>query len=94
MGPIVSDYQPLDFYRWPILLSIVILSIYFFQRGKQGIHVRIAIVQLDSIEHLYVNAQPLHKVKITKQTPMRRIMQSVLVFAKERKKVSLELHEY
>jgi hypothetical protein len=35
--------------------------------GKQGILVRISIVQLDPIELLYVNAHALHKVKITKQ---------------------------
>jgi hypothetical protein len=50
-------------------------------------------VQLGSIELLYINAQPIHKVKIIKRTPRRRIMQSVLAFVKERKKVSLELHE-
>jgi hypothetical protein len=50
-------------------------------------------VQLGSIELLYINAQPLHKVKIIKRNPMRRIMQSVLAFAKEQKKVSLELHK-
>jgi hypothetical protein len=50
-------------------------------------------VQLGSIELLYVNAQPLHKVQIIKRTPRRRIMQLVLAFARERKKVSLELHE-
>jgi hypothetical protein len=61
--------------------------------GKQGILVRIFIVQLGSIELLYVNAQPLHKVKFTTRTPRRRIKQLVLAFAKERKKVSLELHE-
>jgi hypothetical protein len=51
-------------------------------------------VQLGSIELLYVNAQPLHKVKIIKWTPRRRIMLSVLAFAKEWEKDSLELHEY
>jgi hypothetical protein len=50
-------------------------------------------VQIGFIELLYINAQPLHKVKIIKQTPRRRIMQSVLAFAIEQKKVSLELHE-
>jgi hypothetical protein len=50
-------------------------------------------VQLGSIELLYVNAKPLHKVKITKRTPRRMIMQSVFAFAQERRKVSLELHE-
>jgi hypothetical protein len=40
-------------------------------------------VPLGSKELLYVNAQPLHKVKITKRTPRRRIMQSVLAFAKK-----------
>jgi hypothetical protein len=50
-------------------------------------------VQLGSIELIYVNAQPLQKVKITTQTPRRRIMQSVLAFAKEQEKVSLELHK-
>jgi hypothetical protein len=39
-------------------------------------------VQLGSIELLYVNAQPLHKVKIIKQIPRRRIMQSVLTWSK------------
>jgi hypothetical protein len=51
------------------------------------------IVQLGSIELLNVNAQPLHKEKIIKRTPRRRIMQLVLAFAKEQKKVSLELQE-
>jgi hypothetical protein len=51
------------------------------------------IIQLGSIELLNVNAQPLHKVKIVKRTPRRRIMQSVLAFSKEQKKVSRELHE-
>jgi hypothetical protein len=50
-------------------------------------------VQLGSIELLYINAQPFHKVKIIMRTPRRRIMQSVLAFAQERKKVRLELHE-
>jgi hypothetical protein len=50
-------------------------------------------VQLGSIELLYVNEQQLHKVKIINRSPRRRIMQSVFAFAKERKKVSLELHE-
>jgi hypothetical protein len=45
------------------------------------------IVQLGSIELLYINAQPLHKVKIIKRNPMRRIMQSMLAFAQEREKV-------
>jgi hypothetical protein len=85
----VSGYQPLGFYRWPTLLSITILSFYFLQRGTQGIRVRISIVQLGSIELLYVNAQPLHKVKITTQTPRRRIMQSVLAFAKNERKFVL-----
>jgi hypothetical protein len=35
-------------------------------------------MQLGSIELLYVNAQALHKVKITGRAPRRRIMQSVL----------------
>jgi hypothetical protein len=47
------------------------------------------IVQLGSIELLYVDAQPLHKVKIIKQTPMRRIMQSMLAFAKNGRKLVL-----
>jgi hypothetical protein len=51
------------------------------------------IVQLGSIELLYVNAQPLHKVKIIKRTPRRRILQLVLIFAQQRKKVSHELHK-
>jgi hypothetical protein len=50
-------------------------------------------VQLDFIELLYVNAQPLHKVKIIKRTRRRRIIQSVLAFAQQRKKVSHELLE-
>jgi hypothetical protein len=50
-------------------------------------------VQLGSIELLYVNSQPLHKVKIINRTPRRRIMQLVLAFAKQQKKVSLELHK-
>jgi hypothetical protein len=35
-------------------------------------------MQLSFIELLYVSAQQLHKVKIIKQNPRRRIMQSVL----------------
>jgi hypothetical protein len=50
-------------------------------------------VQLGSIKLLYINAQPLGKVKTNKQTPKRRIMQSVLAFARQRKKVSPELLE-
>jgi hypothetical protein len=50
------------------------------------------IVQLGFIELLYINAQALHKVKIMKQNHVR-IMQSILAFAKEQKKVSLKLHE-
>jgi hypothetical protein len=50
-------------------------------------------VQLGSIELLHINAQSLHKVKIINQTPRRRIMQSVLAFAQQRKKVSYEFHE-
>jgi hypothetical protein len=50
-------------------------------------------VQLGSIELLYINAQPLHKVKIIKCTPRRKIMQSVLAFAQQRKKVSHKLLE-
>jgi hypothetical protein len=46
-------------------------------------------VQLGSIELLYVNAQPLHKVKIIKRTPRRRIIQSMLAFAKNRRKLVL-----
>jgi hypothetical protein len=65
----MSSYQPLGFYRWPILLSITILSFYFHHGGKQGIHVRKFIMQLGSIELINVNAQLLHKVKITKQNP-------------------------
>jgi hypothetical protein len=38
-------------------------------------------VQLGSIELLYVNAQPLHKVKIIKRNHIRRIIQSVIAFA-------------
>jgi hypothetical protein len=65
----MSGYQPLGFYRWPILLSIAILSLYFHHGSKQGIHVRKFIVQLGSIELLNVNAQALHKVKIIKRKP-------------------------
>jgi hypothetical protein len=42
-------------------------------------------MQLGSIELLNVNAQTLHKVKITKRAPRRRIMQSVLALLKERR---------
>jgi hypothetical protein len=59
--------------------------------GGQGIHVRISIVQLGFIELLCVNAQPLHNVKTIKRSPRRRIMQSVLTFAQQRKKFSHEL---
>jgi hypothetical protein len=38
--------------------------------GKQGILVRISIMQLSFIELLYLNTQPMHKVKITKQNPI------------------------
>jgi hypothetical protein len=38
--------------------------------GKQGILVRISIMQLSFIEFLYVSAQPLHKVKIVKRNPI------------------------
>jgi hypothetical protein len=48
--------------------------------GKEGIHLRISIVQLGSIELLYINAQPLHKVKIIKRTPSIMVMQLVLGF--------------
>jgi hypothetical protein len=51
-------------------------------------------VQLGPIELLNVNAQPLHKVKIINRAPRRRIMQSVLAFTKDQKKVSHKLHEY
>jgi hypothetical protein len=40
----MSIYQPLGFYRWPILLCF--------------------------IEFLYVSAQPLHKVNVTKRNPI------------------------
>jgi hypothetical protein len=63
----MSGYQPLGFYRQPILVSIAILSFHFHCGGKQGIHVRKFIMQLGSIELIYINAQPFHKVKITKQ---------------------------
>jgi hypothetical protein len=35
-------------------------------------------MQLSFIELLYISTQPLHKVKIIKRNPRRRIMQSVL----------------
>jgi hypothetical protein len=38
-------------------------------------------VQLSSIRLLYVNAQPLHQVKIMRQNPKPRRMHSVLAFA-------------
>jgi hypothetical protein len=50
-------------------------------------------VQLGSIELLYINAQPLHKVNIIKRNPTRRVKQSVLAFAQQGKKVSHELLE-
>jgi hypothetical protein len=37
---------------------------------KQGILVRISIIQLSFIEFIYISAQPLHKVKIAKQNPI------------------------
>jgi hypothetical protein len=49
-------------------------------------------VQLGSIELLYVNAQAMHKVKITKRAARRRIMQSVLALL-EKRLVSSLLHE-
>jgi hypothetical protein len=38
--------------------------------GKQGIFVRISIMQLSFIELLYVSAQPLHNINVTKQNPI------------------------
>jgi hypothetical protein len=52
--------------------------------GKQDILVRMIKMQLGSIELLYVNTQPLYKVKIIKR---------MLSFAQQRKKVSHELHK-
>jgi hypothetical protein len=52
--------------------------------GKQDILVRMIKMQLGSIELLYVNTQPLYKVKIIKR---------MLAFAQQRKKVSRELHK-
>jgi hypothetical protein len=52
---------------------------YFFRRVRRYL-VRMIMMQLGSIELLYVNAQPLHNVKTIKRTPGRRIMQSVLAF--------------
>jgi hypothetical protein len=59
----VSGYQPLSFYLWPILLSIA--------WGKQGILVKISIMQISFIELLYVSAQPLPNVNVTKQNPIK-----------------------
>jgi predicted HTH domain antitoxin len=42
-------------------------------------------MQLGSIELLDVNAQALHKEKITKRAPRRRIMQLVVALLKERR---------
>jgi hypothetical protein len=38
--------------------------------GKHGILVRVSKMQLSFIELLYVSAQPLHKVNVTKQNPI------------------------
>jgi hypothetical protein len=88
----MSGYQPLGFYQWPLLLSIVILSFYFLHRGKQGIHVRIFIVQLGSIELLFINAQPIHKVNIIKRKPIEGLCnQCLFLLENRRKKVSHEV---
>jgi hypothetical protein len=65
----MSSFQPLSFYYWPTLLSIAHYRKLTFHWGKQGNHVRGFIMQLSSIELLYVSAQTLHKVMITKQKP-------------------------
>jgi hypothetical protein len=38
--------------------------------GKQGILVRISIMQLGFIELLYLCSQPLHKVNVTMRNPI------------------------
>jgi hypothetical protein len=38
--------------------------------GKQGILVRMSIMQLSFIEFLYISAQRLHKVKIARRNPI------------------------
>jgi hypothetical protein len=76
-GPITSGFQPLVFYRWATLLSITHYRHLTFHRCKQGIHVRVSIMQLSSIELLYLSAWPLHKIKIIKQILRWRIMQLV-----------------
>jgi hypothetical protein len=66
-GPIASCFQQLNFYQFPTLLSIAYYRCLTFHWDQQGIHVRGFIMQLSSIELLYVRAQPLHKVNVTKQ---------------------------
>jgi hypothetical protein len=85
-GPTASGYQPLDFYRWPILLSIAILSFYFYRRVTRWL-VRISIVQLGSIELLFVNAQPLHKVKIIIWTPREGVCNRCLPLLNKKRKL-------
>jgi hypothetical protein len=85
----VSGYQPLFFYQWLILLSITILSFDFLHRGKQGIHVRISIVQLGSIEVLYINPQPLHKVNIIKRKPIEGLCKRCLPLLKNGRELVL-----
>jgi hypothetical protein len=63
------------------------LSELTFQRGKQGSHVRVFIMQLSSIEFLYLSAHPLYKVRLQSGN-LEKVMQSVLALLR-RRKVSL-----
>jgi hypothetical protein len=87
MGPIVSGYQPLDFCEWPILLSIAITSFYFHHGRKQGIHLRVFIMQLSSTKFLYLSAHPLLKVRLQRGS-LEKVMHSVIALL-GRGKVSL-----
>jgi hypothetical protein len=80
-GPITSGYQPLDFYQGPILLSISILLFYFLRGRTEVIHVSVSIMQLSSIEPLYVSAQALHKVRLESEH-LENVMHSVLALLK------------
>jgi hypothetical protein len=55
--------------------------------GKQGIHVRVFIMQLNSTKFLYLGARPLHKVRLQSRN-LEKVMHSVLAMLK-RGKVNL-----
>jgi hypothetical protein len=58
-GPIMSGFQPLDFYHLPIQLSIVYYRCLWFHRCKQSGLVRVVLVQLG------IHQTPLLKCTIT-----------------------------